>query len=74
MSSGDDRAHGVTPGLRQDYATRTASHRGAFVLPYLRRGMNLPGLLGERKSTIQMLREGSGASSRLLASSPASPR
>jgi ubiquinone/menaquinone biosynthesis C-methylase UbiE len=41
MSSGDDRAHGVTPGLRQDYATRTVSHQGAFVLPYLRPGMNL---------------------------------
>jgi len=41
MGSDDDRAHGVTPGLRQDYATRTVSRQGAFVLPYLREGMNL---------------------------------
>jgi len=41
MTSQDDRAHGVTPGLRQDYATRTASRQAAFVLPYLRPGMNL---------------------------------
>jgi ubiquinone/menaquinone biosynthesis C-methylase UbiE len=41
MASNDDRAHGVTPGLRQDYETRTVSRQGAFVLPYLRPGMNL---------------------------------
>jgi ubiquinone/menaquinone biosynthesis C-methylase UbiE len=41
MASDDDRAHGVTPGLSQDYATRTVSRQGAFVLRYLRPGMNL---------------------------------
>lgn len=41
MTSPSERAHGVTPGLRQDYATRTAEHQAAFVLPYLRPGMNL---------------------------------
>jgi ubiquinone/menaquinone biosynthesis C-methylase UbiE len=41
MTSGDERAHGVTPGLRQDYATWTARRQAAFVLPYLRPGMNL---------------------------------
>jgi 2-polyprenyl-3-methyl-5-hydroxy-6-metoxy-1,4-benzoquinol methylase len=41
MTSKHDRAHGVTPGLRQDYATRTASRQAAFALPYLRSGMNL---------------------------------
>jgi hypothetical protein len=41
MASDDHRAHGVTPGLRQDYATRTVSLQGAFMLPYLRPGMNL---------------------------------
>jgi len=35
------RAHGVTPGLRRDYADRTANHQAAFVLPYLNPGMNL---------------------------------
>lgn len=37
----DDRAHGVTPGLRDDYARRTAGHQAAFVLPHLRPGMSL---------------------------------
>lgn len=41
MASGDDRAHGVTPELREDYATRSVSQQGAFVLPYLHPGMNL---------------------------------
>ena len=41
MASEQKRAHGVTPGLRQDYATRTAEHQAAFVLPHLRPGMNL---------------------------------
>jgi len=41
MVSQDKRAHGVTPKLRKDYATRTASHQAAFVLPYLQPGMNL---------------------------------
>jgi SAM-dependent methyltransferase len=35
------RAHGVTPELSRDYATRTADRQAAFVLPYLRRGMHL---------------------------------
>ncbi len=41
MGVEDKRAHGVTPGLREDYAARTARHQGAFVLPYLRPGMDL---------------------------------
>jgi ubiquinone/menaquinone biosynthesis C-methylase UbiE len=41
MASQRERAHGVTPGLRQDYATRTADRQAAFVLPYLRPGMSL---------------------------------
>jgi ubiquinone/menaquinone biosynthesis C-methylase UbiE len=41
MKSQDERPLGVTPGLRQDYATRTAEHQAAFVLPYLRPGMDL---------------------------------
>jgi SAM-dependent methyltransferase len=41
MASQGERAHGVTPGLSQDYATRTADQQAAFVLPYLRPGMNL---------------------------------
>jgi SAM-dependent methyltransferase len=41
MTSHDRRAHGVTPGLRQDYATRTAEKQAAFVLPHLRPGMDL---------------------------------
>ena len=36
-----ERARGVTPVLSQDYAARTADHQAAFVLPYLRPGMNL---------------------------------
>lgn len=41
MTSRDERAHGVTPALRQDYGHRTAGQQAAFVLPYLRPGMNL---------------------------------
>lgn len=41
MTSQDERAHGVTPGLRQDYGTRTAEQQAVFVLPYLRPGMTL---------------------------------
>ena len=40
-SQQDERAHGVTPGLRRDYETRTANRQAAFVLPYLRPGMSL---------------------------------
>lgn len=31
----------MTPGLSHDYVTRTADRQAAFVLPYLRPGMNL---------------------------------
>ena len=41
MTSQEKRAHGVTPGLSQDYVTRTANQQAAFVLPYLHSGMNL---------------------------------
>ena len=41
MATQNKRAHGVTPGLSQDYVTRTADRQAAFVLPYLRPGMNL---------------------------------
>jgi ubiquinone/menaquinone biosynthesis C-methylase UbiE len=41
MKPKDERAHGVTPGLSGDYSTRTAGRQAAFVLPYLRPGMNL---------------------------------
>jgi SAM-dependent methyltransferase len=41
MAGQDGRAHGVTPGLRQDYEMRTAGRQAAFVLPYLRPGMSL---------------------------------
>jgi ubiquinone/menaquinone biosynthesis C-methylase UbiE len=41
MTLQDERAHGVTPGLNRDYVTRTADQQAAFVLPYLRPGMNL---------------------------------
>lgn len=41
MAKQAERAHGVTPGLRQDYETRTAERQAAFVLPYLRPGMSL---------------------------------
>ena len=41
MTSQNIRAHGVTPGLRQDYATRTADRQAAFVLPYLHQGIKL---------------------------------
>ncbi len=37
MTSHHQRAHGVTPGLSQDYRARTANQQAAFVLPYLRR-------------------------------------
>lgn len=36
-----ERAHGVTPGLRSDYANRTAERQAAFVLPYLRPGIQM---------------------------------
>ncbi len=35
------RAHGVTPSLSSDYVGRTADRQAAFVLPFLRRGMQL---------------------------------
>lgn len=41
MTSHDERAHGVTPALRQDYGGRTAGQQAAFVLPYLRPGLKL---------------------------------
>ena len=41
MTSQEKRAHGVTPGLSQDYVTRTANQQAAFVLPYLHSEMNL---------------------------------
>ena len=41
MTTQDRRAHGVTPGLRQDYALRTVEQQAAFILPYLHPGMNL---------------------------------
>lgn len=41
MASSEDRAHGVTPGLRRDYGERTAARQAAFVLPYLQPGMSL---------------------------------
>lgn len=39
--SAADRAHGVTPGLRRDYAGRTAGRQAAFVLPHLHPGTDL---------------------------------
>ena len=41
MITKDNRSHGVTPGLRQDYVKRTAEHQAAFALPHLRPGMDL---------------------------------
>jgi ubiquinone/menaquinone biosynthesis C-methylase UbiE len=41
MKPDDRRAHGVTPGLREDYQRRTAERQAAFVLPYLRPSMSL---------------------------------
>jgi SAM-dependent methyltransferase len=41
MTPHQARAHGVTPALSQDYATRTADRQAAFVLPYLRPGLSL---------------------------------
>jgi ubiquinone/menaquinone biosynthesis C-methylase UbiE len=41
MKTQKARAHGVTPGLSQDYVTRRADQQAAFVLPYLRPGMDL---------------------------------
>lgn len=35
------RAHGVTPGLRDDYGTRTAATQARFALPHLHPGMAL---------------------------------
>ncbi|MFZ0454937.1 MAG: methyltransferase domain-containing protein, partial [Ignavibacteriaceae bacterium] len=41
MKLQEDRAHGVTPGLRRDYFNRKAEQQAAFALPYLKPGMNL---------------------------------
>jgi ubiquinone/menaquinone biosynthesis C-methylase UbiE len=41
MTPQNERAHGVTPGLSQDYVDRTADRQAAFMLPYLRSGMKL---------------------------------
>jgi ubiquinone/menaquinone biosynthesis C-methylase UbiE len=41
MASQETHAHGVTPRLSQDYADRTAERQAAFLLPYLRPGMDL---------------------------------
>jgi len=41
MESENDRAHGVTPHLSQDYATRRAERQAAYFLTYLRPGMNV---------------------------------
>jgi ubiquinone/menaquinone biosynthesis C-methylase UbiE len=41
MESQGGHAHGVTPGLSQDYVNRTAGQQAAFMLPYLRPGMDL---------------------------------
>jgi ubiquinone/menaquinone biosynthesis C-methylase UbiE len=41
MATQDRHAHGVTPGLSQDYAGRTAERQAAFLLPYLQPGMDL---------------------------------
>lgn len=41
MTKQSERAHGVTPGLSNDYGTRTASRQAAFALPYLHSGMDL---------------------------------
>jgi len=41
MTSQEKRAHGVTPGLSQDYVSRTAEQQAEFVLPYLHPGLNL---------------------------------
>jgi SAM-dependent methyltransferase len=38
---GAERAHGVTPGLSRDYATRTADRQAAFALAHLRPDMQL---------------------------------
>ena len=41
MSAESTRKHGVTPGLSQRYAMRTAESHAAFVIPYLDTGMSL---------------------------------
>lgn len=41
MTEQSGRAHGVTPGLSKDYVKRTVMRQAAFVLPYLRSGMDL---------------------------------
>lgn len=41
MKAQGGRSHGVTPELNRDYSTRTANRQAAFVLPYLRPGMDL---------------------------------
>jgi len=41
MQLQDKRAHGITPGLSIDYSKRIADKQAAFLLPYLKSGMNL---------------------------------
>lgn len=41
MKSENDRAHGVTPGLQNDYILRTANKQAAFFIPYLKKGMSV---------------------------------
>ena len=41
MTLDKKRASGVTPGLNKDYAKRTAEEQAAFLLPYLKPGMNI---------------------------------
>lgn len=41
MTSEKKRAHGVTPGLREDYLLRRVDRQAAFLLPYIKSGMNI---------------------------------
>jgi ubiquinone/menaquinone biosynthesis C-methylase UbiE len=41
MRSQEQHAHGLTPGLSQDYVGRTATKQAAFLLPYLRPGVDV---------------------------------
>ena len=41
MNSENKRAHGVTPGLQNDYLLRTADKQAAFFIPYLKSGMSV---------------------------------